>query len=314
MIVSESAALHFPSHDTHFGAKLQAYPGERMKLITLLVGMVVIAVAVMDAAQAPAQKPKFEVASIKRNLSLQRGGGGGRRGDRFAFRNATVTALVQYAFRPIDGQLFSQQIIGGPEWTHTDHFDIQAKMGGSIRSVTHERVQAMVQSLLEDRFQLKWHRETRDLPVYDLAVAKGGVKMRQSADQTPIHSDKADVFFNSFAGISAPLPRGAIRLARGSDRSALHANAVPVAALVTILQGQADRIVFDKTGLTALFDFDIEYNNEATAALGDDGRPPAAQPAPSLFTSIGELGLRLEPSKELLPVIVIDSVQRPTEN
>jgi uncharacterized protein (TIGR03435 family) len=174
----------------------------------------------------------------------------------------------------------------------------------------------MVQSLLEDRFQLKWHRETRNLPVYDLAVAKGGVKMRQSADQTPIHSNKADVFYNSFAGRSAPLPRGTIRLARGSDRSALHANAVPVAALVTILQGQADRIVFDKNGLTALFDFDIEYNNEVSAprAVSDERNPPAAQPAPSLFTSIGELGLSLEPSKASLLVIVIDSVQRPTEN
>jgi uncharacterized protein (TIGR03435 family) len=275
--------------------------------------MVAIAVA---AAQAPAQKPKFEVASIKRNLSVQRGGGGGRRGDRFALRNATVTALVQYAFRPADGQLLSQQIIGGPEWIHTDRFDIEAKMGGPVPSVTHEQVQAMVQSLLEDRFLLRWHRETRDLPVYDLAVAKGGVKMRQSADQTPIHSNKADVFFNSFAGRSAPLPRGTIRLARGSDRSALHANAVPVAALVTLLQGQADRIVFDKTGLTALFDFDIEYKNEATAprAVSGGGSPPGAQPPPSLFTSLGELGLRLEPSKAPLPVIVIDSVQRPTEN
>jgi uncharacterized protein (TIGR03435 family) len=104
-----------------------------MKLIALVFEMVAIAVA---AAQAPAQKPKFEAASIKRNLSVERVGGGGRRGDRFALRNATVTALVQYAFRPTDGQLFSRQIIGGPAWIHTDRFDIEAKMGGSIPSVT----------------------------------------------------------------------------------------------------------------------------------------------------------------------------------
>jgi uncharacterized protein (TIGR03435 family) len=183
-------------------------------------------------------------------------------------------------------------------------------------SVTLEQIQAMVQSLLEDRFQLKWRTETRVLPVYDLVIAKGGVKMRQSADQTPIHSNQADLFFDSFEARGNPLSRGTIRLAAGSDRSALIANAVPIVSLVTLLQGQADRIVLNKTGLTALFDFDIEYNNEASAprAVSDERNPAAAQPAPSLFTSIGELGLRLEPSKAPLPVIVIDSVQRPSEN
>lgn len=286
-----------------------------MKLITLVLGMVVIAGSA--AAQSPARKPAFEVASIKRNLSPPSGGGGGPRGDRFTMSNVPVIALINYAFRPLpNGQLFRQQMIGGPEWIRTDRYDIEAKMSGSVPSVTREQIQAMVQSLLEDRFQLKWRRETRELPVYDLAIAKGGVKMRQSADQTPIHSNQADLFFDSFAARGKAVPRGAIRLATGSDRSALVGNAVPIASLVTLLQGQADRIVFDKTGLTTLFDFDIEYNNEATAprAVSDDGNPAAAQPAPSLFTSIGELGLRLEPSKAFLPVVVIESMQRPTEN
>jgi uncharacterized protein (TIGR03435 family) len=152
--------------------------------------------------------------------------------------------------------------------------------------------------------------------VYDLVIAKGGIKMRRSADQTPIHSNQADLFFDSFAARATPLPRGTIRLATGSDRSALVANAVPVASLVTLLQGQADRIVFDKTELTALFDFDIEYSNEVTAPRtpNDEASPTTAQPAPSLFTAIGELGLRLEPSKEPLPVIVVESAQPPSEN
>jgi len=265
-------------------------------------------------AQTPAPKPSFEVASIK--LSTGAGGGGGPRGDRFTLKNVPVTVLIQYAFRPPNGQLFRQQMIGGPEWIRADRYDIEAKMSGSMPSVTLGQIRAMVQSLLEDRFQLKWRNETRELPVYDLVVAKGGLKMRQSADQTPIYSNQADLLYDSFADRGKPLPRGTIRLATGSDRSALVGNAVPIASLVTLLQGQADRMVFDKTGLKALFDFDIEYNNEATAprALNDEANPAAAQPAPSLFTSIGELGLRLEPSKALLPVVVIDSIQRPTEN
>ena len=151
--------------------------------------------------------------------------------------------------------------------------------------------------------------------MYDLVVPKGGVKMRRSVDQTPIHSNEAYLFFDSLAARAQPLPRGAIRLAAGSDRSALVGNAVPVSSIVMLSQGQADRIVFDKTGLTALFDFDIEYSNEVTAprAANNDGGP-AAQPAPSLFTALEELGLKLEPSKATLPVIVIESAQSPTEN
>jgi len=163
---------------------------------------------------------------------------------------------------------------------------------------------------------MKWHRETHELPVYDLVVAKGGLKMRRSADQTPIHSNQADLFFDSLAARATPLPRGAIRLAAGSDRSALVGNAVPVSSIVMLLQGQADRIVFEKTGITGLFDFDIEYTNEVAAprAANDESSSPASQPAPSLFTALGELGLRLEPSRAPLPVIVIDSMQHPTEN
>jgi uncharacterized protein (TIGR03435 family) len=120
----------------------------------------------LSFAQAPAQKPAFEVASIKRNLSRQSGGGGGPRGDRFTLRNVTVRDLIQYAFRPTNDQLFNQQIIGGPEWIQTDRFDIEAKMGGAIPSITSEQVRSMVQSLLEGRFQLKWHHDIRELPVY----------------------------------------------------------------------------------------------------------------------------------------------------
>jgi uncharacterized protein (TIGR03435 family) len=285
----------------------------KLKIVLLSASAIT---AIVLTAPAQSSRLQFEVASIKPNLSLQPGGGGGPRGDRFAMRNANVAGLIQYAFRPTGGQLFSQQIIGGPEWIRTDRYDIEAKMSGSVPSVTSEQIRAMVQSLLEDRYQMKWHRETHELPVYDLVVAKGGVKMRRSADQSPIHSNQADLIFDSLAARATPLPRGAIRLAAGSDRSALVGNAVPVSSIVTLLQGQADRIVFEKTGITGLFDFDIEYSNEVAAprAANDESSSQASQPAPSLFTALRELGLRLEPSKAPLPVIVIDSLQHPTEN
>ena len=95
--------------------------------------------AIVWTTHAQSSRLQFEVASIKPNLSLQPGGGGGRRGDRFAMRNASVAGLIQYAFRPAGGQLFSQQIIGGPAWIRTDRYDIEAKMAGSVPSVTSEQ-------------------------------------------------------------------------------------------------------------------------------------------------------------------------------
>ena len=145
--------------------------------IVLLSASVIIAIGL--AAHAQSSRLQFEVASIKRNLSVQSGGGGGPRGDRFAMRNMNVAGLIQYAFRPAGGQLFRQQIIGGPEWSRTDRYDIDAKMSGSVPSITSGQIKAMVQSLLEDRYQLKWHRETHELPGYDLVVAKGGLKMQR---------------------------------------------------------------------------------------------------------------------------------------
>jgi uncharacterized protein (TIGR03435 family) len=189
-------------------------------------------------------------------------------------------------------------------------------MSGSLPSIPYEQVQSMVRALLEDRFQLKWHRETRELAVYNLVVAKGGLKMRPSADQSPPDPRQASISFDSLAERSKPLARGAMRIATGSEASALVGSSVSIAALVTLLQGQADRIVFDKTNINTLFDFDLQYSNEVRTprAQSDPAQPAPGDPAPSLFTAVQELGLNLDPAKAPLEVLVIDSVSRPTEN
>jgi uncharacterized protein (TIGR03435 family) len=116
----------------------------------------------------------------------------------------------------------------------------------------------MVQSMLEDRFQLKVHREMRDLPVYNLVVAKGGLKMKSSADQTAPDPRKGFIDFTSLAAeAAAPLPRGAMRVAKGPGISVLTANSIPISALVNNLLGQSDRIVVDKTGVKELVDIDL---------------------------------------------------------
>jgi uncharacterized protein (TIGR03435 family) len=108
----------------------------------------------------------------------------GTEGNRFIAENVPLILLIQMAYRSPGGGLLRQHVIGGPAWIDTDRFHIEAKVEGDSRALPTAEVWRMVQSLLEDRFKLKAHRETRELPVYDLVVTKGGLKMKLSPDQT----------------------------------------------------------------------------------------------------------------------------------
>jgi len=138
--------------------------------------------------QTPQQKPSFDVVSIKPSAPLGTGGPlriGGTQGDRFTMNNATLRLLLQMAYQQpgntsLSGQL---QVVGGPLWMDSERYDVQAKTDCSGGTLPRERLQLMVQSLLEDRFQLKAHRETRELPIYNLVVTKDGPKLRRAADQ-----------------------------------------------------------------------------------------------------------------------------------
>ncbi len=250
-------------------------------------------------------KLSFEVASIKQNASNQGGGSIGPRGDRFIATNLSLRNLLNYAFRPPNANFYNDQLVGGPDWTKTDHFDIQAKAEVDIPSMPPERLRLMVQSLLEEQFQLKIHRETRDLPVYDLVVAKSGLKMRPSPDQSLPPFGQGFISFDPAGPDSPPLPRGAMRLAADSSVTTLSANAVNISKIVNLLQGQADRIVLDKTGLDGLFDIQLQFTRE----IGTDASSETSA-APLLLTAIQDLGLKLEPSKAPFSVVVIDSVQK----
>jgi uncharacterized protein (TIGR03435 family) len=263
------------------------------------------------------KKPSFEVSSIKRNLSSLEGGGGGPRGDRFVVTNVPLRTLINIAFRPPKGNLLSLQIVGGPDWMRSDRFDIEAKMPGSFPSIPFEQVQLMVQSLLEDRFQLKAHRDRRELPVYELVVANGGLKMKMSDDQTSPDPGQGFIDFASGEEEGAkPLPRGAMRLTTGSSDTILSANAVQISSLVILLQGSSDRIILDKTGLTGRFDIHFRFHRDtAPSTQTPDGAPsPSDATAPSIFTAIQDLGLKLESARAPLDVVVVDSVQKPSEN
>lgn len=259
--------------------------------------------------QAPAQKPAFDVASIRPNTSASAGGGAGPRAGGFFAKNATVRALIQYAYAPPNGLFLAAQIIGGPNWTQTDHFDIEAKTG-TAGAVPIEQTKLMLQSLLEDRFQLKAHRETRDLPVYNLVLIKKGPKL--SEDQTPPDPRQGFITFGSEGPSLAPLPRGAMRMVTGATTTTISGTAISISKIVMLLQGKSDRIIIDKTGFKGLVDIQLQFSPDLAAAPADlDGANPSG---PSLFAAIQDLGLKLETAKAPLEVLVIDSAQKSSEN
>jgi uncharacterized protein (TIGR03435 family) len=263
-----------------------------MKLITLALGMVAIAVAGVVAGQTPVQKPTFEAASIKRNTSNPRNSPMvAQPGGRFTATNATLKALITYAYG-----LYNFQLYGGPEWLSSEHWDIVAT---SEVGTAASGVKVRLQSLLEDRFQLKTHGEIKELPVYDLVVAKGGSRMKLSDDQNP--PGPAD-------------NRGGLLF--GPNR--LEATSTALTFLLGPLSALLGRQVIDKTNLSGLYDIKLQWAPDVNQSTGVFGGVNTAVPdgnAPSMFTAVQEqLGLRLEASRAATDVLVIDSIEHPTEN
>jgi uncharacterized protein (TIGR03435 family) len=271
-----------------------------------------VVTAVMPlASQTPStQKPQFEVATVKPNTSYdQRVWLDTPPGGRIVATNLTLKNLMAVAYRLPESRIF-----GGPNWLTGDRWDLQAKAEDGIAAPTRPRDPAavpplmlMLQSLIEDRFRLRVHRETKELPVYDLLVAKGGLRMKLSEDQTP-----------NPAPISprpgGPIPRGVQIMGIGK----IDGDAVPFRNFIAGLAQQLGRTVIDKTGLTGLYDIHLQWTPElaqgAAGPAGDAGQSVDSS-SPSIFTAIEEqLGLRLQSGKGPVEVLVIDSVEKPTEN
>jgi uncharacterized protein (TIGR03435 family) len=238
---------------------------------------------------------------------------------------------MQFAYSKEGLLLPSDQIIGGPDWLDTDHFDIEAKPQGDPSLISGEQTRLMVQSLLEDRFQLKVHHELRQLPVYNLVVAKNGPKLKLSDDQKPPvpgnNRSQADTPSKGPQGVSEP-HRGGTALIRGRTCTILAGKAIPIntvdsamlTSLPTLLQGVLEQAgldktdlkgwpVVDKTGLKGSFDIELQFTPDTL------GPAPPDACGPSLFTALEEqLGLKLESARGPVEVIVIDSVSKPSEN
>ena len=254
-----------------------------------LVAILASAFSAVILAQ-PATRPEFEVASIKRNVSGDLGRYIKPAPGRVTVSNMTVKDLLTIAF-----QVRDFQISGGPGWVNSDHYDIEAKTGGIAAP---KQVQQMLQTLVEDRFKLRVHRETKELPIYELAVAKGGLKIQPAKEGSCLELDPSKQVAmgrqaSEFCGYS------------GMRGGSLEATKQKMPDLATSLSFILARTVVDKTGLKEAFDIHLEF-----APLNS---PDST--SPSIFTAVQEqLGLRLESGKGPVEVLVVDTVERPSEN
>jgi len=295
----------------------------RGRIVLLLGLMLGVAAARHPLAQEPDPSLSFEVASVK--PAAASGGpmmmGRGPQGERFTVSNMPLMALVNNAFR-----VKAHQVIGLPSWAESERFDIQAKAPAGVQmAITPEGGSAlatMLRNLLTDRFRLKTHRETRELPVYALVKVRDDGKLGPGL--TPSTTD-CELMMKAARASGGPPPfappKPGERPVCGIYMSpgGLKAGGMPFSTIVNLLEGQAGRLVLDRTGLSGTFDFDLAFTPEFIVNRPAGGPPPQfnGQPidpnAPTLFTAIQEqLGLKLESTKAPVEVLVIDSISRPT--
>ena len=265
------------------------------RMFLLLTAVLIAPIAQAQTAQTAdqaAQPLTFEVATIKPH-----GQGAGWRlqptPDGYTASNVSLLKLVGQAYGIFDPKLLT----GGPPWIDKDKFDLEAKFDPSeipnAKDLTYRQRSDMLRAVLADRFHLKGHFETKEFPVFNLVIAKGGPKLQQA---------KPENIDDNGIGITCHVTR---QLSGVTQR-----RGCTVASLTDLLLYNTGRTVIDKTGLTGHYDFELHWTPE-------DATPAQAlqYSGPSIFTAVQEqLGLKLEPATDPLDILVIDSAEPPTPN
>ncbi len=264
----------------------------RLRLLPLL-----LVLGPSDIVMAQSQL-KFEVASVKpsteKTMSVRVMPGA----------RLVATAPLKLLIMKAYGLQYAR-VIGGPAWINDDWFEIQAKAG---QDASPAQVMTMLQSLLEERFRMKVHRENREVPVYDLVVDKGGPKLVPTKISECPPPDTLTRSAQPDAAAAALC--GQMRIVPSASGVRMEGDRVPIAELVRVLAvGLPDRPALDRTNLTGLFDIRLHFIEERP------GAPDADLSGPTMFMAVQEqLGLKLEPSKGAVEFLIIDHVEHPTAN
>jgi uncharacterized protein (TIGR03435 family) len=335
----------FPKPLSWIPSDIAPVPGNRLRRLTLIAAALAMAIpARMRAQSAPtagAPLPTFEVVSIKPNHS----GSGGYAMHRvtasgFKMINLNTRFLIEFAYGrsaipPYDA-LRPSQLVGGPGWIKTDQYDVEAKVDDSLAEkfakAPHEKpyfrnpnqdvtyqIQLMMQSMLVERFKLKVHREMREGPIFALVVAKGGPKFLNTkfpeldatlrdTGQPPAHPPHL------------PCTPGLACMVRRMSMSELAYTLWDFGDHGMV--AEIGRPVIDQTGIKGDYDIQLQWAPEFRQGAilmgpnaGNPGGAPPESAGPSFLTALQEqLGLKLEPTKGPVEYVVVDHVERPTEN
>ncbi|MFC5861795.1 TIGR03435 family protein [Acidicapsa dinghuensis] len=243
--------------------------------------------------------PSFDVATIKPNNSgANQMQGLVIRGRQFLTRASSVEDLISFAY-----QVQAKQIVGAPGWINTERYDIEA-VPDAAGTPNPAQIRTMIQKLLADRFQLKFHHDQKELPAYVMAVGKGGEKLKPTE-------------------LKGPLPGLGLRPASGGI--GLHVVNATIGDFTGFLQTLVlDRPVVDKTALTGRYDFDITFAPDDSQFNGHPPRFPTPQGSsttpepsaqPNLFDALqAQVGLKLSAEKTSVDVLTIDHVDHPSAN
>jgi uncharacterized protein (TIGR03435 family) len=241
-------------------------------------GMIVLLAAGAALAQPQDERPAYEAASVKLNTSGTGNSSSHGSKGQIVFTNQTLKRLIEraYSVKPFQ--------VTGPGWMETVCFDIAAKYPPDTKD---DNRSLMLRTLLEDRFKLAVHRESKEMPGYALVVAKSGFKLK------PVEPGGSDTNSN------------------GGHVRTLTAKKTSMAQLADLVARWLGEIVVDKTAIDGVYDFEFRWTNDDQTPNGTD-----AEAAPSLLTALQEtLGLRLQPQKVPVEIVVVDHVERvPSEN
>jgi uncharacterized protein (TIGR03435 family) len=294
-------------------------------VIGLLVGFTVAAapasLVCAQTASVDRASPAFEAASVKPNaLGDWRKSIGPAPGGRFLATNQTLRELMPFAYG-LPQLAANIRIVGGPNWIDSDRFDIVAKTDGTP---TLQEWGAMLRTLLKDRFKLSAHNETRELPIYALVTTASRVDLGQRLRRSQVSEiDCAARRAAIRRREPVPPPQPGKPPICGSGRTVpgkITAVGWPMEQLVSALTPFAGRVVLERTALSGLFDFDLEWTPDQLPRQPlDDPDPPRIDPnGPPLFTALHEqLGLKLESTKGPVDMLVVDrahKAHKPTED
>jgi len=251
----------------------------------------------------PVVKPlTYDVVSVKASSPDAKVSKIGPKPDGVVMANIDLTTILEWAYGLRNAN--DDQIFGLPGWAKAGHFDVEAKVSpddaAAYKALSQDEKDAMLRAILEDRFKLKAHTEIRQLPVYNLVVAKGGPKLKLA--------DPANDYAKGLTMNDKAMGAGAFFIRRDGTASHAEFQACGIERLVPILTQQAEKTVIDKTGLTGKYDITLEWT---PYWVKDD----TAITVPRLLTALPEqLGLKLEPAKGPVSVLIVEHVELPTAN